>query len=383
MPDMTTVKMTYKERFNAAINLQKCDHVPIGLPLSWFAGRHAGLTMAEYATNCQASADAVYTTFQDLGGLDLTSFTLSPALVNKGMPIQQKIPGRELPVNSIIQYHEKEVMTPDEFDIVINKGWRHYYKEYVMPRIQPELNGPSGEIELKNRDKQVLQITETLRSRFADKSIVFNDSFVALAPFETLSMARSFSPFLLDLYKRPNKVMAAMDVMMAEIMEILTAQIKTGKKLFGNTAISRSANTFISPKQFEKFVFPYIKQIVDVFIRANLTVIFHLDQDWLKFLTYFKQLPEGRYIVQLDGATDMFEAKKIVGDRMCIMGDVPARMLKLGTPQSIEKYCQGLIDNIGKGSGFILSCGCDIPVDAKFENVKAMVDTAKNYLPPS
>jgi uroporphyrinogen-III decarboxylase len=382
MPPMPTAEMTFKERFNAAINLQKCDHVPIGLPLSWFAGRYAGLSMAEYATNCQASADAVYKTFQDLGGLDLTSFTLSPALVNKGMPIKQKIPGRELPVDSIIQYHEKEVMTPDEFDIVISKGWRYYYKEYIMPRIQPELCGPSGDIELKNREKEVLQITEKLRSRFVDKSIIFNDSFMVLPPFETLSMARSFGPFLLDLYRRPDKVIAAIDVMLAESIEMVTSQMKSVKKSFGNTAISRSSNTFISPKQFEKFVFPSIKQIVDIFVNANLTVIFHLDQDWLKFLTLFRQFPEGRYIVQLDGATDMFEAKKVVGDRMCLMGDVPARLLKLGTTQSVEQYCRKLIDNVGKGSGFILSCGCDIPVDAKFENVKAMVDTAKNYLPP-
>jgi len=44
-------------------------------------------------------------------------------------------------------------------------------------------------------------------------------------------------------------------------------------------------------------------------------------------------------------------------------------------------YCRKLIDIAGTGSGFILSSGCDVSDDAKFENAKAMVDTAKNYLP--
>jgi hypothetical protein len=39
------------------------------------------------------------------------------------------------------------------------------------------------------------------------------------------------------------------------------------------------------------------------------------------------------------------------------MGDVPARLLKLGTPQEVAQYCRKLIDIAGKGSGFILSSG--------------------------
>jgi uroporphyrinogen-III decarboxylase len=40
-----------------------------------------------------------------------------------------------------------------------------------------------------------------------------------------------------------------------------------------------------------------------------------------------------------------------------------------------------LIDVVGEGGGFILSTGCDCPVDAQFENVKAMIDTGKSYYP--
>ena len=379
---MPPAQITVKERLDAVINLRECDRVPVGFPLSWFAARHAGITMAEFANNCEANAAAVYKTYLDLGGIDMLTFITSPVAAGVAMPMKHKVPGKDLPVDSIIQYNEQEIMKPDEFDIVISKGWQYFNKEYILPRTHPEWTTPEGEKELRNKEKEAARVTEKARAHY-DKSIIFTDAFMAMPPFEVLSMARSFGPFLLDLYRRPDKVIAAMEVMMAETLDTLSSQFKTAKKQFGNTAISRSANTFISRKHFEKFVFPYVKKLAELYISANLIMIFHLDQDWLKFLPLFRALPEGRYILQLDGTTNIFEAKKVIGDRMCLMGDVPARLLKLGTARDTEQYCRKLINTIGKGSGFILSCGCDLPVDAKFDNVKTMVDTAKNCcLPP-
>lgn len=66
---------------------------------------------------------------------------------------------------------------------------------------------------------------------------------------------------------------------------------------------------------------------------------------------------------------------------MCLMGDVPATLLKLGTVEEVEAYCKKLIDKVGKGGGFILSSGCEVPHDAEFENIKAMIETGKTYRP--
>ena len=74
----------------------------------------------------------------------------------------------------------------------------------------------------------------------------------------------------------------------------------------------------------------------------------------------------------LDGESDIFKAKEILGDHMCIMGDVPASMLYLDTPDIVYDYCSKLIRKLGP-TGFILQSGCDIPANAKLENVKAMV----------
>lgn len=71
-------------------------------------------------------------------------------------------------------------------------------------------------------------------------------------------------------------------------------------------------------------------------------------------------------------------AKQVVGDTLCIFGNVPSTMLKLGTPEQIRDYCKKLIDPVGKDGGFILGNGAFFD-HARPENVQAMVDFTKEY----
>jgi uroporphyrinogen-III decarboxylase len=49
--------------------------------------------------------------------------------------------------------------------------------------------------------------------------------------------------------------------------------------------------------------------------------------------------------------------------------------LAIGTPDDVYQYSEKLIQGIGP-DGFILGQGCDIPFNAKVDNVKAMVSAA-------
>ncbi len=77
--------------------------------------------------------------------------------------------------------------------------------------------------------------------------------------------------------------------------------------------------------------------------------------------------------------TDIFQAKEILRGHMCISGDVPAALLTLGSPDDVAAYCRRLIDEVGDGGGFMLTTGCECPVNVKAENLRAMVDTGRTY----
>jgi uroporphyrinogen-III decarboxylase len=91
-----------------------------------------------------------------------------------------------------------------------------------------------------------------------------------------------------------------------------------------------------------------------------------------------KGLPKGRVILDLE-KTDIAKAKEILGDKVCLYGNVPSSLLVHGTVNDVKKYCKKLIEDCAEGGGFILSTECETPWDAKPENVRAIIDSAKEY----
>ncbi|MFC2070885.1 uroporphyrinogen decarboxylase family protein, partial [Chloroflexota bacterium] len=94
-------------------------------------------------------------------------------------------------------------------------------------------------------------------------------------------------------------------------------------------------------------------------------------------LEYLLELPKGKVVCHFEHM-DMARAKEVLGDHLCIMGNVPSSLLQVGSPQDVEEYCKNLIKVCGKGGGFILTHGSSID-EAKPENVKVMVDSVKKY----
>ena len=348
--------MTPKERVMAAINIQECDRVPCCMTLSYFVPRYNGVTIEEYIDDQDLCMELQHKTFEDLGGSDMVSLP-PPCLGNSPdklpfLPVLVRRPGRELPSDVIPQYDEKERTLPEHYDIIIKKGWFKYVEDCLMPTVFPEGRAAQDTTPLKKRRHD-----DVWNRRFyEDKGVVLYPNKFIMLPFEVLSFARSMEKFMIDLYRRPDTVLAALDAIWPDLIESALANIDATTEMVAIPA-NRFSGGFISPRHFEKFALPQFLKIVNILAARGLIIFFHLDQNWTKMLPYFREFPRGKYVLHFDGTTDIFKAKEILGDRMCLMGDVPARLFKLGTPQDIEAYCQKLIDTVGHGSGFILSAG--------------------------
>jgi uroporphyrinogen-III decarboxylase len=87
--------------------------------------------------------------------------------------------------------------------------------------------------------------------------------------------------------------------------------------------------------------------------------------------------PKGKILARLD-TTDIYKAKEILKDHVCLQGNIPSTILQVGTVQDIKDYCKKLIDVVGKGGGFIMSPRSSTD-EVKPENLKAMIDFTQEY----
>jgi len=380
--------MTPRERVQAAINLEPCDRIPVA-PLMdvMFASRHKGMTVAYGIAHSREGFQAIVDVFDEVGGWDAMilpgySLALTPELAAGALAAlavgRYKYPGMDpdIPLDSQPQVEEKEVLTKEDYDGIASLG----LKGFMEKNFQRFVPFSPEKVVAWTKSQTSRYVKE--RETWDNKGIPSLCGAIVESPMMFLSTKRSLTAITLDLHRIPDRVQAAMDGMVDDLIQEAIAAAKLTGIPGVMLILERGGGFFYPLRIFERFEFPYVKKMVEAFAAAGLLTVMHFDQDWTLNLPYLKELPKKKCICELDSTTDIFKAKEILGDHMCIMGDVPASITAIGTPAEMEAYCKKLIDLIGKGkTGFILSSGCTVPADAKYENFKAMIDTAKTYLP--
>ena len=259
-------------------------------------------------------------------------------------------------------------MTVDDYDRIINEGWAAVGQDIITNRMKDK--------NVVQDSMLALQYMPQGFKNWAEAGIVAFSPLFGGPAFDELSFARGMVPFFKDLYRHVDKIEEVIKARTAEWKKTIVQQMKeTGQKgvFFG---CSRSASQFISRKFAERLVWPYLKEQVDAVVEAGGFVYLHCDSSWDRDLDLFRTLPKGRCVVSSDSATNIYKMKEVLGDHMCLMGDVPPSLLTLGTPDEVYKHCTKLVREIGP-TGYILSQSCTIPHQAKPENVAAMMAAAK------
>ena len=314
---------------------------------------------------------AMAKTWEVIGKPDV-SMAMEPLDTTFIMGLPVRLPGRELKDDDLYQFVETPFFDdPDEYDKILQMGFANWKFGYLMA-----INKFQSPDELGARFGRLgANMGQTIG--FLIQNGVVPCFETAMAPiFDDLSMIRSMQEFTYDLYDCPEKIM---DIVRAnqEAADIATIQQAkaTGVQKIGIFAM-RSCATFISPAIFEEYVWPELKKTITRFHEAGFISVLHADGNWSPMIKYFTELPRGCFHIELDGDTNIEEAYDTLKGYQTMRGDVPATLFAFGTPDEVVEYSEKLVQ-MGMGGGFMLSSGCEVPLNAKAENVKAFMDVLK------
>jgi len=142
-----------------------------------------------------------------------------------------------------------------------------------------------------------------------------------------------------------------------------------------------ASSTVISPTIFEEFVAPYDAELIEAAHTAGQKIVYHTCGGMMPLLEIIADMnPDAMETFtppSLGGDTDLKEAKKRIGDKVCMIGGFDQSLyLKDCSPDKTIEAVRRCFAEAGTGGGFILAPS-DHFFDADVACLKAFADEAK------
>jgi uroporphyrinogen decarboxylase len=145
-----------------------------------------------------------------------------------------------------------------------------------------------------------------------------------------------------------------------------------------------ASSTVISPQIFDDFVAPYDGPLIDIAHSVGQRVVYHTCGGMMPLLKRLAGLHadalETFTPASMGGDTVLAEAKRRIGDKVCMIGGFDQFHFFLGcTPEETRKEVRRCFSDAGENGSYIL-CPSDHFFDADIELVKAFADEAHKCL---
>jgi len=200
---------------------------------------------------------------------------------------------------------------------------------------------------------------------------------MAMASFDIIgNYLRGTKGIATDMYRRPEKLLEAVNLVTGPYIERTIAGLNaTGGRVVA-FPLHRGDDSFMSRKQFEKFYWPSLKRVIDALIEEGISVSLFAEGAYNQRLDYIGDFPKGWVTWEFD-KTDMAAAKKAIGDRCCIAGNVPGSVMLYGTPQEVKETALKLLETCAPGGGYILAQGAATTELKNPDNYRALMAAVK------
>ena len=410
-PEAETGYKARVDRLLAAFELREPDRVPVNINAGWLPASWAGLTPYEVMHDSARAAQAWVDFTLEFQPDTLANPVLytTPASVFEALDYKlYSWPGHGVANDASYQYNEREWMLPEDYDHLISDPSDFMLRVYLprtvgafagfgnltsffdfveLPFVSGHI-GSWGSPELADGLERIAAASRAVGG-WAGATFPKIGEMMALgfpgyyggatkAPFDILGDSlRGFREVILDLFRRPEKVVAACE-------RLVPVAIDWALKRPGGIVtpvvfipLHKGADGFMSDEQFHTFYWPTLRAVLLGLIEEGAIPFLFAEGRYGSRLEAIMDLPKARTIWLFD-QTDMARAKQTIGQVACIQGNVPLSLMHAGTPEETAHYTRTLIDSAGEGGGFIVDIGA-VADAGRAENLHAMIKTTKEY----
>lgn len=398
------------QRIIDAYNVREPDRIPIQLPIGDSPYLLYGINCHTAMYDIQKAVEACRE-FNKKYAAELEYFASPFTTPAKALDIlDYKLyvwPGHGLSVNAPgYQFVEGEYMKAEEYDDLIRDPSGFWFRTYLprvfgafssfplLPPLTDIIEIPTGQLaplanpQVRETLKKLIEVSEELEQRniataeFAGQGPAngYPNAMRTLwfAPFDIIGdTLRGTASIMKDMYRRPDKLLKAMDVLADISINSVLNSADFSKITTITFPLHKGADGWMSQKQFDTFYWPSLKKVLNAFINEGLVCVLFAEGSYNTRLEYVNEFPKGSICWWFD-QTDMARAKKVLGEKCCIQGNVPSSLMVTGDPKDVKEHCKKLIDICAPGGGYIMCAGCNAE-NPKLDNLRAMVSACKEY----
>lgn len=410
------VAETYRlraQRLKDAIHLKKPDQVPVRASMANYVAQFAGVTAYDLMYDPDKYREARVRFHEEFDPDYLVyAGTAFPGKVFDILDYKlYKWAGHGIPKENALQAVELELMGPDDYDRLMADPESYVLRSWMpkafgalgalsslplflatmefpgVPGFATPIGTPDGQKAFKALLEagaaalewagKLAQADNDLIARFGAPPV--REGF-SKAPFDIIGDTfRGTRAMALDLYRRPAKVIEAMERLVPVAVELGVKSATARKSPLVFMPLHKGADGFISSKDFAKFYWPTLKAVILGLIREGLVPYLFAEGGYSQRLDVIADpdIPAGR-TYWLFERTDMVKVKERLGGWACFAGNVPGALMNIGTPEEVSDCVKQLLDTVSGDGGYILSLGASID-QGKAENLHALYRTAREY----
>lgn len=408
-------RLLFKEREQRlldAIALKEPDRVPIVPLFAFFNCYYSGITPGQAYSDPEKAISAWRTTIEDFQpdatySVNFTIYAMDEVLAGLDFKAM-KWPGHGVSEDQSFQFVEAEYMKADEYDELFKDPGSFFLRKmlprlagnlqglaklppletvalgYVWPSVLPVLTDPDVVraletlLETSRRQAAWAKTFSTFAAELRDAGFPSIKEQTVLAPYDLVAdNLRGTTGAAMDLLLQPENLKRAI----RQLAQFMSAIGVSGAKSKGNPRVfiplHKGTDKFMSPKQFKEFYWPSLQQLILDLIAADCTPYLLIEGQYNTRLDVIRDVPRGKCIYHFEG-TDIFEAKRVLGDTVCLMGNMPNSLLVTGSGDQVREHTKKLIDVCGDGGGYIMSSAALID-HALPKNVEIWMDTTREY----
>ena len=204
------------------------------------------------------------------------------------------------------------------------------------------------------------------------------------SPVNEAVHAYGLKNLLVACYRDPGFVEELLEVFQSYLVDLIEVVLReTGVDAVYVSWCYGSLSAGWNPRLWKRFIEPLVREQVEVTRAYGGFYHYYDDGACMRLLPLIKDT--GVDILSTlppppaGDVESMGEAKKIVGDRVCLVGNLSIELLRYGRVEEVEREARRIVGEAAPYLGFILGPSDGLHAYTPLENVRAFVRAAEEY----